>query len=469
MTLRSRAATLLWPVAIAAALPSPSRAQPMDMPGMNMPATQSPPNPSSAPANNMPDMPGMNAPAAGTAMGDMPGMAMPGSTMPGMMAGQSGGYSMMRDASGTSWQPDSTPMEGLSGEWAGWSTMLHGYVAGVYDHQSGPRGDEKTFSESMFMAMGQKQMGPGTLTLRTMLSLDPFMGKSGYPLLLQTGETADGVTPLVDRQHPHDLFMELAGIYSVPVGAGMSVFGYVGYPGEPALGPPTFMHRFSGMDDPAAPITHHWLDSTHITYGVLTAGFVDGDWKVEGSAFRGREPDQFRWNFDPVSLDSASARLSWNPTPNWALQVSYGFLKSPEQLEPNVNQHRMTASASYNVPLDHGNWQTTFAWGRNNNRPGNTLDAFLLESAATWYRHTLFFRAENAAKDELFLPPDPLAGMPFRVSEFSLGYVYDIAVADHLALGLGAMGTVDALPAAIEPAYGGSPTSTMVFTRLKIS
>ena len=281
MAWRSRATAWLWPAALATiALPSPSRAQQMNMPGMNMPATSLPP---------------ANAPAA---MGDMPGM-----TMPGMMAGQTGGYSMMRDASGTSWQPDSTPMEGLSGEWAGWSTMLHGSIAGVYDHQSGPRGGEKTFSESMFMAMGQKQLGPGTLTLRTMLSLDPFMGKSGYPLLLQTGETADGVTPLVDRQHPHDLFMELAGIYSVPVGAGMSVFGYVGYPGEPALGPPTFMHRFSGMDDPAAPIAHHWLDSTHITYGVLTAGFVDGDWKIEASAFRGREPDQFRWNFDPVSLD----------------------------------------------------------------------------------------------------------------------------------------------------------------------
>ena len=228
---------------------------------------------------------------------------MPGMKMNGMMAGQAGFYSMMRDASGTSWQPDSTPMEGLMGEWAGWSTMLHGYVTGVYDHQAGPRGDDKSFSESMFMAMGQKQLGIGTLTLRSMLSLDPLMGKSGYPLLLQTGETANGITPLVDRQHPHDLFMELAGIYSVPVGADMSVFGYVGYPGEPALGPPTFMHRFSGMDDPAAPIGHHWLDSTHITYGVLTAGFVDGDWKIEGSAFRGREPDQFRWNFDPVSLD----------------------------------------------------------------------------------------------------------------------------------------------------------------------
>jgi hypothetical protein len=247
-----------------------------------------------------------------------------------------------------------------------------------------------------------------------------------------------------------------------------SVFGYVGYPGEPALGPPAFMHRFSGMDEPAAPITHHWLDSTHITYGVLTGGFVYGDWKIEGSAFRGREPDQFRWNFDPITLDSASARLNWNPTSNWALQASYGFLKSPEQLEPNVNQHRTTASASYNMQFDQGDWQTTFAWGRNNNSPGNTLDAFLLESSVSWNQHTVFARAENAAKDELFTAPSPLAGDMFRVSSFSIGYVYDIPVADHLFFGLGAMGTVDATPSVIERFYGSDPTSYMLFTRLKI-
>lgn len=406
---------------------------------------------------------------------DMPGMDEHGAMTPvdmdmggGMMAGATGNYSMMRDASGTSWQPESTPMEGVMDDLAGWSTMLHGFLAGIYDHQGGPRGGEKTFSESMLMGMAQKPLGAGTLTLRAMLSLDPLMGKSGYPLLLQTGETANGVTPLVDRQHPHDLLMELAGVYSVPLSETASVFAYAGYPGEPALGPPTFMHRFSGMDDPAAPITHHWLDSTHITFGVLTGGFVAGDWKIEASAFRGREPDQFRWDFDPFTLDSASARLSWNPMPNWALQVSYGFLKSPEQLEPAVNQHRTTASASYNRPFDEGNWQTTFAWGRNANAPGDTLDGFLLESALSWRQHTLFARAENAAKDELFQPPSRLAGNIFHVSGYSLGYIYDIPLMDHLALGIGAMATVDSIPSGAQSAYGAGPTSGMAFTRLKI-
>jgi hypothetical protein len=201
---------------------------------------------------------------------------------------------------------------------------------------------------------------------------------------------------------------------------------------------------------------------------VLTGGIVAGNWKLEASAFHGREPDQFRWNFDSFALDSASARLSWNPTADLAIQVSYGFIKSPEQLEPDVNQHRITASATYNRTLDHGNWQTTLAWGRNYNQPGNTLDAFLLESAATRFGHTLFARIETVQKDELFLAPNPLAGEVFRVSSFSLGYVYDIPVFDHLALGLGTVGTVNALPTAIEAAYGSTPLSYMLFTRLKI-
>jgi hypothetical protein len=409
-----------------------------------------------AQAQSMPGMPGMTIDQM-----DMGNMAM--------MGGQLGHYAMTRDASGTAWEPDSTPMEGFDWSYGGWQGMVHGYVDGVYDHQGGPRGGDKAFSESMFMVMAQHAAGQGTLTLRSMLSLDPLMGASGYPLLLQTGETANGVTPLVDRQHPHDLFMELAGVYSVPIAKDSSAFLYVGYPGEPALGPPTFMHRFSGMDDPEAPITHHWMDSTHITFGVVTVGFVRGPLKIEGSIFNGREPDQHRWDFDSLRLDSYSGRLSFNPTPDWAFQVSYGSIHSPEQLTPDVNQHRITASATYNKPLKGGNWQTTFSWGRNYNEPGNQLDGFLLESALNLGRHTLFARAENVQKDELFRARSPLADQVFRVSEVSAGYVYDLPVDKHLALGFGVLGTVNIVPSAIGPAYGGeNPTAYMPFLRLKV-
>ncbi len=389
-------------------------------------------------------------------------------TGPSMQTGANGAlgdYPMQRDGSGTAWQPDSSPHEGIHGSFGQWSTMLHGYAFGIYDQQGGPRGGNKLFSESMFMGMAQRPLNFGQVMLRAMLSLDPLMGKSGYPLLLQTGETANGVTPLIDRQHPHDFLMELAGIYAAPVTENSSAYVYVGYPGEPALGPVTFMHRFSAMSDPEAPIGHHWVDATHITFGVLTAGYVYDRWKIEGSWFNGREPDQYRWDFDPLRLNSGSARVTWNPNDDWSLQASYGFVKSPEQLEPEVDQHRITASATYNRKIGQGNWQTTLVWGRNINHPGNTSDALLLESALSWHQHTFFGRAENVGKDELFPPGNRLYGHLFNVSKFSAGYIYDIPAGEHLMLGVGGLASVYGLPSALKPFYGSSPVSFMLFVR----
>src|SRR5207253_4663309 len=223
-----------------------------------------------------------------------------------------GPYPIAREASGTSWQPDTSPHEGIHAAYGDWSFMSHALINGVYDRQGGPRGGDKTFVSGMLMGMAERQLGDGTLGLRAMLSPDPFMGPSGYPLLFAAGETADGKTLLIDRQHPHDLFMELAASYSHNLSANSSVFVYAGLPGEPALGPPTFMHRTSGADNPEAPISHHWLDSTHITFGVITLGTVVDTWKFEASAFRGREPDQYRFDIEAPQLDSVSTRVTWN-------------------------------------------------------------------------------------------------------------------------------------------------------------
>ena len=380
-----------------------------------------------------------------------------------------GSYPMTRESSGTACVPDSTPMEGIHSQLSGWATMLHGSADFIYDDQGGKRGDTQFFSESMIMATASRPLGPGTFGLRGMGSLDPLMGRNGYPLLLQSGETPDGMRPLIDRQHPHDLFMELAATYSLPVGKDSSVFGYVGYPGEPALGPTTFMHRFSGMMNPEAPIDHHWLDSTHITYGVATAGAVWKDWKLEASLFNGREPDQSRYNFDHARFDSQSVRLSYNPSANWALQMSEGWINSPEQLEPDTDQRRTTASATYNLPFGGNNWQTTLAWGENDNHPGPTLDAWLLESAVKFHEtHTLFARAERAEKNELFEAPDTRAGETFRVNKLSAGYLYEQPVAEHLKLGVGGVGSVYALPNKLDSAYGSTPVSFMLFTRVAL-
>ncbi len=384
------------------------------------------------------------------------------------MPGALGSYPMTREASGTSWQPDATPMDGIMSMQDGWMTMFHGYIDQVHDHQGGSRGDTKDFSESMFMLMADRSWGQDTLGLRAMLSLDPLMGKDGYPLLLQTGETADGVTPLVDRQHPHDLFMELSSSWSHAFDTSSSAFIYAGLPGEPALGPPTFMHRASGRDDPEAPISHHWLDSTHVTFGVVTLGYVYQQVKFEVSAFHGREPDQFRYDIETGRLDSASMRLSWDPSEDWSLQLSRGYIHSPEELQPEVSQHRSTASIIYDRPLSDGNWATTFAWGRDDDRPGRALDAYLAESELTWHEtHTFFARLERVREDELFTGASPLANDEFGVTKLSLGYIHDWPLGGPLSFGLGGVLSAYDLPSAVDSAYT-SPHSYMIFARLKL-
>jgi hypothetical protein len=402
-----------------------------------------------APADTTAARPAMDM--GGMDMGDMP------------MTGFYGSYPMTREASGTAWQPEAARHDGVHFMTGSWMVMVHGFADLVYDDQGGRRGDTKVYGDNMGMAMAQRPAGPGTLGVRAMVSLEPAtIGQDGYPLLLQTGETADGVTPLVDRQHPHDLFMELAASYRV---SHYFVFG--GLPGEPALGPPAFMHRFSGMNLPIAPITHHWLDSTHITYGVLTAGAVFGGVKLEASAFRGREPDQDRWGIETPELDSHSFRLSYNPGERWAFQASYGRLHSPEQLEPEVDQDRTTVSAMHDGTIgDSGRWETTLAWGRNRNRPGHTLDALLAEAAFEFNeRHLALVRVEGVEKDELFPPPDGRAAEVFDVGGVTLGYRYDFLRRKHGALGLGAAGTFTLLPQELYDSYGTFPVSGVFFLR----
>ena len=399
----------------------------------------------------------------------------PGHEMKGFL----GPYGMGREGSGTSWQPDTSPHEGIHAQYGEWMTMWHAMFNGVYDNQGGPRGDNKTFVSGMVMAMAERQVDAGTIGLRAMLSPDPFMGANGYPLLLGSGETADGRTPLIDRQHPHDLFMELAASYSYQVAKTSSVFLYVGLPGDPALGPSAFMHRVSGLDIPEAPITHHWLDSTHITYGVITAGVVLDTVKLEASSFRGREPDQFRYDIETPKLDSYSFRASWNPVSELSMQVSWGHLTSPEQLSPNVNENRLTASLSYTKVLNGGDiWATTLAWGRKYNSPGNVLDGYLAESELIFKNGvTLFTRAERVQNDELLerddiilapvtLPPPP--PMPvFTVGKITAGGIYDFLRTDHMKVGVGALASRYSIPDALKADYG-DPTSYMVFARLKI-
>ncbi len=410
---------------------------------------------------------------AGHDMPDMPAMQHHGDGAADT-SGLLGRYPMSRDASGTSWQPDAAPMEGIHFNRGAWSGMLHGYLVTATGDTQGARGGRDTYTESMLMAMGQRALGGGTLGLRAMVSLDPWtMDKDGYRLLLQTGETADGHEHLIDRQHPHDALMELAATWSRPLDDDDSLFVYAGLPGEPALGPPAFMHRYSGLDNPEAPLGHHWLDATHITFGVVTAGWVHRDFKLEASVFNGREPDQHRKDIELRGLDSWSVRASWDPGPHWSLQLSHGELDSPEQLAPEVSVRRTTASAIHHRQLGAGGpqWQTTLAWGRNRKDGAEAVDAWLLESALGWANGwTLYGRGERDEKDELFEHHDPLHGIPFAVSKLTLGVVHDFPRIGNGRLGIGAQASRHWLPAELEPAYGSrTPDSWLLFVRWKLS
>jgi hypothetical protein len=384
--------------------------------------------------------------------------------MSGMVStGIFGSYSTTRDASGTSWQPDLAEHHGPHAMADDWMLMGHIMVWGIYDTQSGPRGADKSFLSGMLMGSARRDFpNEDTLNFRAMVSPDPFMGPGGYPLLLATGETANGVTPLVDRQHPHDLFMELSGTYDHRLAPTDSIFFYAGDPGEPALGPPAFMHRPSGMDIPDAPITHHWLDSTHIVFGVLTGGFVHDDWKIEVSQFTGREPDQNRYDFDSVRLDSTSARLSRNLGDQWSLQISWGHLNSPEQLTPRINENRFTASAMYVTKFaDESSFAATLAWGLKDLSDGTKLNGVLLESeykpVDPW---TIFTRVEWEQNNEL----DATSAVA-KVGELTIGGIHDWRLAQHFKFGLGALYTFDIVPSLV-PSYGGDPYGAMVFVRL---
>ena len=383
------------------------------------------------------------------------------------MPGAFGPYAFTREASGTAWQPDTSVHDGVHGAAGPWMLMGHALLNGVYDWQQGPRGADKAFLSGMAMGLAQRNFSSGdAIRFRAMMSPDPFMGRRGYPLLLASGETADGVAPLVDRQHPHDLLMELSASYSHAFNERDSVFVYAGLPGEPAFGPPAFMHRLTAIDSPEAPISHHWLDSTHITFGVVTLGYVHDGWKVEASRFRGREPDERRYDIETGPLDSSAVRVSWNPAPKWSLQGSWARVESPEQLHPDDNQTKWSASALYTSPLESGYWSVTFAWGRRT-AEHESLDAYLIEAAlkpnGDW---TFFTRAERVKTNEL----GGSHGAPVTVGKASIGAVRDFRVTSHTVLGVGALYEATALPRSVATSYGGAhPSGAMIFVRLKLA
>jgi hypothetical protein len=396
------------------------------------------------------------------------------SRMNAMMTGPLG-IPMDRMGSGTTWIPDAVSLPSRHATVGKWDVMLHGFIFGQYDKQGAGsnnlRGAEQWGSLNWAMVMASHDVAGGRLQFRTMLSLDPLgVTSQGYPLLLQSGESYHGV-PLHDRQHPHDFWMELGALYERAVAHDLGVSLYVAPSGEPALGPVAFMHRPSAMDDPVAPIGHHWQDATHISFGVITAGIFARQWKIEGSVFNGREPDDRRWDFDPIKLDSYAGRLTVNPGAHWSFTAGYGYLRSPDALDPTESIHRFTASALHGTAVGaDGQWATTLIYGANATSTGQHSNALLAESELIADRFSTFFgRMEYVEKSaaELSLPGFS-ADHRFNISSIGGGYIRELARLHGATLGVGVRATVNFIPSDLEPFYGSrTPVGGMLFLRVR--
>jgi hypothetical protein len=383
------------------------------------------------------------------------------------------GIPRTREGSGTAWLPDASSMHALHRQTGDWELMLHGSLFVHYLDDGGDRGREQFGATNWIMGMARRPAAGGDVTLRAMLSADPVTATDcGYPDLLATGESCDG-EPLHDRQHPHDLFMEIVGVYERELGNDLALQLYGGPAGEPALGPVAFPHRVSSFPNPIAPIGHHWLDSTHIAFGVATAGVFGRRWKAEASLFNGREPDAERYGLDLDALDSYAGRIWVLPNERWAFQISAARLTEAEVHEigdPRIDVTRVTASASYHRPLaESGGWAGTIAWGRN--REGSeATQAFLAETRLNLAeRDILYGRLEVVEKTggDLVLPEE-LEERSFTVGKIGLGYVRQLDPVAGLVPGLGAGVTVSRVPDDLSSFYGSTtPAGLQLFLRLR--
>ena len=319
-------------------------------------------------------------------------------------------------------------------------------------------------SQNWIMAMGERPVRGGRLMVHTMFSFEAFTLKDiGSPQVFQTGETFNDV-PLVDYQHPHDLFSTLSVAYARPVGL-WTMTTTAAAVGAPALGPPPFMHRPSAAENPQSPLGHHHLDSAHITPGVVTLGLARGGMAIETSWFNGREPDEERTDIDLGALDSWSLRGSWAKG-RWRAQLSGARVNEPEPLNPG-DMTRVMASVGHSYS---GTISTELlaAWGHNRESHGNS-NAYLFESNITWLdKNHLYSRAELVGKE---LPhahdgiPQPTHEL-MNIGAFTLGYTRDVLVRLFGRIGIGGDMTMYYVPSMLQESYG-APLSFHLFLRYR--
>jgi hypothetical protein len=347
-----------------------------------------------------------------------------------------------------------------------WHVMQDAVVFGMFNHQGSPRGGDEFRVPHWWMGMFSRRVNSTDFTVNTMFSLDPLtVGKRGYREIFQVGETFEE-RPLIDHQHPHDVFMQLAVVWRIPIGThtGFTIAG--GPSAEPALGPVAFMHRASAMDNPMSPLSHHTFDSTHIAFGVVTAAVDHGPWTIEGSVFNGREPDENRWDFDFGALDSFAGRLWFRPGQQWEFQVSSGRLENPEELG-HGNIVRTTTSGSWLQQDGDDFTAVTAAYGFNNSADANR-GAFLIEGTKRTGRFSAYGRLEFVEVETgVLLGDDSVDHAVNTVTAFTAGTVRELPRWWRLETGVGAAVTFYGVPERLKPAYGSRPVSFQVFFRLR--
>jgi len=381
--------------------------------------------------------------------------------------------------SGTSVNPASWAMPMVMQTKGNWNLMWMGQAFVVGTQQSGPRGGDKIYSANWGMLAAARNLGRGSLMLRGMVSLDPLTvtGKQ-YPLLFQSGETAKG-KPIVDGQHPHDLLMEVSIHYARPFGEKAMLNFYYAPVGDAALGPIAFPHRASAMELPQATLGHHWQDATHIANNVVTAGVTYGKFRLEASGFRGKEPNENRWNIDMGPIDSWSSRLTWQPGSNWVAQVSTGRLHQPETTHED-DVVRSTASVHHTRAIRGTlGWSSSLIWARNYKTIGRyATNAVLAETVVPIRRSNLVTaRFEWSQRDELFEYDHDLAHRIFHetgkrahnVAAYTVGYTRELGSAGPVQAAAGFNVTAYSIASTLKPYYGSSPYGANVFLRFRLN
>lgn len=406
----------------------------------------------------------LSAPAAAQSAGSSP------PSPPAEPAGQHQHAEPAPDAG----QPAQDHQHHAAQDGSAWQFMQDGVLFATYIDQGGTRASSEFAVQNWWMGMAYRPMGRSSLTVTTMLSLEPAtLPRRGYPEIFQVGESYEDA-PLVDHQHPHDFLMQFAAVLRVPLGDGTALRLSGAPVGESGVGPPAFMHRRSAAENPIAPLTHHSFDSGHITMGVLGVGLDAGPFSLDGAVFHAREPDEQRWDImDPGPLDSWSARLRFRPTRAWDLQASHGFLKEPEVFEPQDVQ-RTTGSISYTHEGRGNNYTALMFAAARNRRAFSFTDALLGELTHRTGRVTVFGRYEGieVETEHLLFPGNIHAPHPGELIDplhaLTLGSVLDVADIGGWELGVGGDVVLYDVPLRLQESYGERPVSFHVFLRLRL-